>query len=332
MKKLKSTKRLNFLFKLNRLLNQPDSFPENTTKDENNQIISWNEDGTIILIKDRKRFEEHILPKYFLYKKYNNFIRQLHMYDFKKLKHYKNDQIAYKNEMFTKNGYSNLEINRKKVIHHYKTKKKIMKFNKNIINCNDKISNVVNCNFKKNDNQLSEYESRIQNLENSINLIMKKKFINSKKNLPLSSDQSQNYLNTTSQTQACVNNTDNDFNLRLYYKKRLEIIIKTIKKYLIYKNNKLPDEDGYLYNKNLEQYDDRTIYLLINKLNSHFLKSSRNNDIVQTFCPFQSVVRDYDNNNKMLMIKSYSQDLKNGGTEKISNYNYLTDDNCSSNS
>lgn len=332
MKKLKSTKKTNFLFKLNQLLNQSNPFPENTTNDEKlTQIISWNEDGTVILIKDRKQFEELILPKYFLYKKYNNFIRQLHMYDFKKLRNYKNDQIAYKNEKFTKNGYSNLEINRKKVIHHYKTKKKIMKFNKNITNCNDNISNVDECDINRNDNQLSEYESRIQNIENSINL-MKKNFINSKKDLPVSSHQSQTYLNTTSQTQTCVNNTDNDYNLNFYYKRRLEKIIKTIKKYLIYKNNKITDEDDYLYNQNLEQYDDRTTYLLINKLNSHYLKSSRNDDEIQSYCPFQSVVRDYNDNNKILMIKSYSQDFKSEGMEKISNYNYLTDDNCSSNS
>lgn len=83
--------------------------------DKISHIISWSEDGTCIEIKNQRKFTDEVLPEHFKHSNYSNFIRQLNMYHFKKVKKYKIPSIiAYSNQYFKK-GADNLiaEINRK---------------------------------------------------------------------------------------------------------------------------------------------------------------------------------------------------------------------------
>lgn len=77
-------------------------------------IVKWNENGDIIEIIDEKKFINEILPLYFKHNNFQNFIRQLNMYGFKKVKNYNKDVIPYSNPYFRRNCYSLInEINRK---------------------------------------------------------------------------------------------------------------------------------------------------------------------------------------------------------------------------
>lgn len=49
-------------------------------------IVSWSKDGKAFEIKDIKGFVEEVLPKYYKHNNLSNFIRQLNMYSFKKIK------------------------------------------------------------------------------------------------------------------------------------------------------------------------------------------------------------------------------------------------------
>lgn len=78
-------------------------------------IVSWSQDGTIIEIKDERKFIDEVLPMFFKHNNMSNFIRQLNMYNFKKVKHYPISGIAaYKNPFFKRENNTLIaEINRK---------------------------------------------------------------------------------------------------------------------------------------------------------------------------------------------------------------------------
>lgn len=68
-------------------------------------IISWTDDGASIIIKDMKGFVDQVLPVYYKHSNLSNFIRQLNMYSFKKIKASKNkdcNTLLYVNEFFRK--------------------------------------------------------------------------------------------------------------------------------------------------------------------------------------------------------------------------------------
>ena len=51
---------------------------------EDPAIISWNEDGTVILIHDKERLSKEVLGKYFRSSQYESFVRQLSFYQFRR--------------------------------------------------------------------------------------------------------------------------------------------------------------------------------------------------------------------------------------------------------
>lgn len=68
-------------------------------------IVSWNKEGKTIEIKDIKGFVEEILPKYYKHSSLSNFIRQLNMYSFKKIKDPTEKEcikLVYSNSLFQK--------------------------------------------------------------------------------------------------------------------------------------------------------------------------------------------------------------------------------------
>lgn len=88
------SKNSNFLSKLYDILN------DSTYKD----IISWNDEGTHLLIKDTYKLSDEVLPKYYNHRKYSSFVRQLNMYGFYKTKDIIiKDVEVYRHDNFDKN-------------------------------------------------------------------------------------------------------------------------------------------------------------------------------------------------------------------------------------
>lgn len=79
---------------LNRLM-------EMLSDSKHHEVVSWSEDGSIIDIKDDRAFVNEVLPLHFKHCSMPNFVRQLNMYDFKKVKR-PCSIIGYKNPLFNR--------------------------------------------------------------------------------------------------------------------------------------------------------------------------------------------------------------------------------------
>jgi hypothetical protein len=63
-------------------------------------IVSWQPHGRCFLVRDVKRFEENILPRFFKMTMYTSFRRQLHLWGFKRLVQKTPDYSAYYHELY----------------------------------------------------------------------------------------------------------------------------------------------------------------------------------------------------------------------------------------
>lgn len=81
-----------FLKKLNAMLNDPG----------NEKYIKWDEGSNAIIIPNKEKFTEKVLPKRFNHKNFSSFVRQLNSYGFNKRKDIKNC-LTYENKNFYKN-------------------------------------------------------------------------------------------------------------------------------------------------------------------------------------------------------------------------------------
>jgi hypothetical protein len=78
-------------------------------------IVSWDLNGKGIFIQDVKKFEDEVLPSLFGHNKFSSFVRQLHMYNFKKITS-EGGQSVYVNSCFQRGKRELLQnVNRKKV-------------------------------------------------------------------------------------------------------------------------------------------------------------------------------------------------------------------------
>ncbi len=78
-------------------------------------IISWDETGTLIKIHDEKKFVDQVLARHFKHKCITNLIRQLNLYNFRKIKQSKQSKcLIYKNDYFKKNNESLLTLIKRK--------------------------------------------------------------------------------------------------------------------------------------------------------------------------------------------------------------------------
>lgn len=68
--------------------------------DENADLISWSQDGTFFLIKDKFQLMQQVLQTSFKINNYDSFVRQLNIYDFKKIDHASVSKAAYKHPYF----------------------------------------------------------------------------------------------------------------------------------------------------------------------------------------------------------------------------------------
>lgn len=142
-----------FISKLVELLDTPDI----------SDVISWNNDGTIIEIKDQRKFVDQILPQHFKHNNFSNFVRQLNMYHFKKVKNYiTSGVIAYSNQYFIK-GCSNLlsEINRRNQGGPFQVNKELSIFDNDTVK-DDTSANKMNFLF----NRLFDLENKVKALTN----------------------------------------------------------------------------------------------------------------------------------------------------------------------
>jgi hypothetical protein len=64
-----------------------------------NEYVSWNDDGSAMIIKRPTDFANKVLPMFFKHNNFSSFIRQLNMYQFKKSKNPRYDHI-YSHRMF----------------------------------------------------------------------------------------------------------------------------------------------------------------------------------------------------------------------------------------
>ena len=163
-KRTKSTnlnKNNSFLFKLYDILNDSNC----------KEVINWNNDGNAILIKDRYKICEIVLPKYFKHNNYSSFIRQLNLYGFYKSKGIIKEGDLFEHEKLNKDSTKE-EI--QQIIHEFKNNRFCAKYVNNnsknddsnnnnndslsINNDNDILKNLIEINEEnyKNINQLKE--------------------------------------------------------------------------------------------------------------------------------------------------------------------------------
>ena len=104
-------------------------------------IISWNIDGTGIIIKNRKTLCQLVLPKFYNHHNYSSFVRQLNLYGFHKIQGIKKEGDGFEHDNFKKNITKDqikqiiIKKKRKKLLNNY-----MMNNNKESTNINDILS------------------------------------------------------------------------------------------------------------------------------------------------------------------------------------------------
>ena len=67
---------------------------------EYSECIKWSEDGSSIIILNKNALTEKVFPNFFKHHNYSSFVRQLNLYNFKKIKSSKKTQHIYKHDQF----------------------------------------------------------------------------------------------------------------------------------------------------------------------------------------------------------------------------------------
>ena len=114
------TKKNSFLFRLKNILD--DNISQN--------IIYWNNNGSGIVVKDKYKLCDIILPKFFKHNNYSSFIRQLNSYGFHKSKGISKEGDIFEHEKFNKESKKE-EI--EQLMDYYKENKKYLQFSKSNI-------------------------------------------------------------------------------------------------------------------------------------------------------------------------------------------------------
>ena len=70
--------------------------------DKFSNFIYWSEDGLSIIIPNQNTFIKKVLPKFCNTRNYSSFVRQLNMYNFKKIKTANRGEQKYRHDEFNK--------------------------------------------------------------------------------------------------------------------------------------------------------------------------------------------------------------------------------------
>ena len=132
-----------------------------------NDIISWNKEGTGIIIKDSIALCQSVLPKYYNHQNYSSFVRQLNLYGFHKIQGILKEGEGFEHENFTKN-------NTKEQI-----KQIIIKNKKKFFNINGDPPSTSTNNILSNNNESDLLQLIINKIENNSKTIeeLKKEMI-----------------------------------------------------------------------------------------------------------------------------------------------------------
>ena len=139
-----------------------------------NDIISWNIEGTGIIIKNINALCELVLPKYYHHQNYSSFIRQLNLYGFHKIQGIIKDGEGFENCNFKKNNTKEeikqfiIQNKRKKILDNY-----IYDNNKESININELL-------YLNEDDLIKSLSDKIENNSKTIDQL-KKEMIDLKK-------------------------------------------------------------------------------------------------------------------------------------------------------
>jgi len=135
--------------------------------DKYSDIISWNPEGTAIIIRNPTEFAQTTLPIYFKHNNLNSFIRQLNMYDFHKKKTPDGEHVYY-HELFQKEKKHLLKNIRRKNAESSLLNTEKSRLGQELVRTKQDIATIINENLflKKAQN---ESITTINNLELKIN-------------------------------------------------------------------------------------------------------------------------------------------------------------------
>ena len=254
-KRTKSTnlnKNNSFLFKLYDILKDPLC----------KGIINWNNNGTGILIKDRYKICEIVLPKYFKHNNYSSFIRQLNLYGF-----YKSKGMIKEGDLFEHEKLNNKSTKEEigEIISQFKKNKFFFKLVKNNskeeelnTNNNDSLSN-------HDDGEILKYliEKNEENVKNIIELREEIKELKAE-NMALN------------QKLGIFNNIFNGHNIFL------QKLIKQKNQKIINKDKQKPQNIKDLFNKYLYYLRIYSPYLPIKKETNSIMQKMDSFNIINT--------------------------------------------------
>ncbi|CAD8194636.1 unnamed protein product [Paramecium pentaurelia] len=126
----------------------------------NQDVISWNEEGNAFIVKKVNEFSDVILPKSFKHSNFASFVRQLNMYDFHKTRH-DNNENEFKHKSFQR-GKKHLLSQIKRKTNDQKEQNSLTLIKTDIVrNGNQEIP------------EISMQMSKLQNKQNELEKLMK---------------------------------------------------------------------------------------------------------------------------------------------------------------
>ena len=279
-------------------------------------IISWNIEGTGIIIKNKKTLSQLVLPKFYNHHNYSSFVRQLNLYGFHKIQGIKKEGDGFEHDNFKKNITTDqikqiiIKNKRKKFLNNY-----MMNKNKKSTNINNILSiNNENIIFKL---LLDKIENNYKNIEElkkeMIELNNINKYLNEKIQLFQNNSNGHSILiqKIIELQRMNIKNNDNQKlnkskNLKEFFKKYL-YHLKIYSPYITIKNyNNIRNEidkkestkknnfnniiDFYSNNNNTESFfEESSIYESVFKIGNLDLNLYKDNSL----CSFLYFTKDY---------------------------------------
>ena len=279
-------------------------------------IISWNIEGTGIIIKNKKTLSQLVLPKFYNHHNYSSFVRQLNLYGFHKIQGIKKEGDGFEHDNFKKNITKD-QI--KQIIIKNKRKKFL---NNYMMNKNNKSTNINNILSINNENiifklLLDKIENNYKNIEElkkeMIELNNMNKYLNEKIQLFQNNSNGHSILiqKIIELQRMNIKNNDNQKlnkskNLKEFFKKYL-YHLKIYSPYITIKNyNNIRNEidkkestkknnfnniiDFYSNNNNTESFfEESSIYESVFKIGNLDLNLYKDNSL----CSFLYFTKDY---------------------------------------